>query len=161
MEEQELIRAARETEGLVEKLQLSEQYKPEAFRILLERRLGMRPATTRAIETPEVPEAVEEKPTFGEYYGQLDPEPKNNPERFASVADYYERYMREKSVTQDEIVDTMADADLDPPQNLSRDMRKARSGRKPLLRKAEVKNGLPAWQLTKTGRDFIKERLKE
>lgn len=162
MEKREMLEAVEEIANLVEELpEQHNQYKMETFKILLQRKLGMTPAVTAVIKHQEFTEAAEEELTFGEYYAKLVPEPKSNPKRFAAVADYYERWRREKSITRDEIIDAMTDAGLDKPRNYYRDMIKATTGRKPLLREAETKNELPAWQLTKTGREFMKGIYKE
>lgn len=156
MQEQELIKVALEIAKQVE--QLPEQYRVDAFRVLLEHRLGIRPTGVKT-ETPES-RVIAEEISFSEFLNQVR-ELKNNVQRFAGVAYYYDRYQKESSVTKENIVDTMMGAGLPAPANFGRDMRAATSAKNALLMQArEPKNGVAAWQLTITGRKFIEEKLK-
>lgn len=138
--------------------QLPEQYRTDAFRVLLEHRLGISLAAAEEKAAPEVPPAAEEM-SFSEFLNQLG-EPKTNPQRFAAVAFYYERHRRESGVTQEDIINSMMDAGLRASANFPRDMRTATSAKNALLMSArEPKDGAPAWQLTRTGRTFIEQRL--
>jgi len=156
MQEQELVNVALEIAHLVD--QLPEQYRVDAFRVLLEHRLGIRAAEAQ-IEAPGA-RVITEEISFSEFLNQVG-ELKTNQQRFAAVAYYYNRYQKETSVTEDNIVDSMMSAGLRAPANFSRDMRVAISAKNALLMQArESKNGAPAWQLTITGRKFIEEKLK-
>jgi len=155
MQEQEPINIALEIAKQVE--QLPEQYRVDAFRVLLEHRLGIRPAEVQ-IETPGT-HVVAEEISFSEFLNQVG-ELKTNQQRFAVVAYYYNRYRKESSVTQDDIINTISDAGLPPPKNFSRDMKAAMRPRNPLLMETkQTKNGSHAWQLTRTGRMFIEQKL--
>lgn len=156
MQEQEPINVALEMAKQVE--QLPEQYRVDAFRILLEHRLGVRPPGVE-IGAPGARVIVEEL-SFSEFLNQVG-ELKTNPQRFTAIAYYYDRYRKEKSVTEDNIVNSMMDAGLRAPANFSRDMRVATSAKNALLMQArEPKDRVIAWQLTITGRQFIEEKLK-
>lgn len=156
MQEQEPINVALEIAKQVE--QLPEQYRVDAFRVLLEYRLGTRPVEMQ-IKTPGVHIIAEETP-FSEFLNQIG-ELKTNQQRFAAVAYYYNRYRKESAVTEDNIVDSMMSAGLRPPANFSRDMRVATSAKNALLMQArEPKDGAQAWQLTITGRNFIEAKLR-
>lgn len=145
--------------GIIKQVeQLPEQYRVEAFRVLLERRLGISLAAAAEKAAPEVPAAAEEM-SFSEFLNQLG-KLRTNPQRFAAVAFYYERHRGERSVTQEDIINSMTDAGLPAPANFARDMRVATSARNALLMLArEPKDGATAWQSTRTGRTFIEQRL--
>lgn len=154
--QQEPLDIALEIANQVE--QLPEQYRAIAFRAFLEYRLGTRTGAPVRVETSGLPVDIEEM-SFSEFLNQLG-ELRKNPQRFAAAASYYERYRRESSVTQEEIIGTMTDAGLRPPANFPRDIRVATSTRSALLMPSrEPKNGQTAWQLTRTGRQFIERRL--
>lgn len=156
MQEQELIKVALEIAHLVDRL--PEQYRVDAFRVLLEHQLGIRPTGVKT-ETPEF-HVIAEEISFSEFLNKVG-ELKTNPQRFAGVAYYYDRYRKESSVTKDNIVDTMMGAGLHAPANFGRDMQTATSTKNALLMQArEPKNGATAWQLTITGRKFVEEKLK-
>ena len=158
--EQELepVKIAKEIADQVDQSQLPEQYRVAAFRAILEHRLGITPAVAARMEAPGFPGAAEEM-SFSEFLNQLG-ELRANPQRFAAVAFYYERHRGERSVTQENIINSMTDASLRSPANFTRDMRVAASARNALLMQArEQKDGAPAWQLTRTGRTFIEQRL--
>jgi len=155
--QEEPINIALEIVNQVEE-QLPQRYQVEAFRVLLEHRLGIKAVAIAGKVAREFPVAEEEM-SFSEFLNQLG-ELQTNPQRFAAVASYYERYRRESSVNQDDIVNTMTDAGLRAPGNFSRDMRGATSARNALLMQArQRKDGSPAWQLTRTGRTFIEQRI--
>ncbi len=139
-----------------------ESLKGEAFKILLQYRLGLAAQlppslqVDRRVGTPKI------DGTFSEFFKGLVPEPKSNPERFASVAYYCKEYKSQPSVTQSEIIDTMHGAGLPPPKNFSRDIKTATGKRSALLMLAKEENGgVRAWQVTKTGEDFIRTRLPQ
>lgn len=156
MQEQEPINVTLEIAKQVE--QLPEQYRVDAFRVLLEHRLRIRPAEVQ-IETPGT-HVIAGEISFSEFLNQVR-ELKTNQQRFAVVAYYYNRYRKESSVTKGNIVDSMMSAGLRAPANFNRDMRVATSAKNALLMQArEPKNGATAWQLTITGRKFIEEKLK-
>lgn len=156
--QQEPIKIAEEIADEMEKSLVPEQYRGVAFRILLEYRLGTRPVAAASIETPKFPGVTEEM-SFSELLNQIG-ELKTNPQKFAGVAFYYERFRQEGSVTQEDIINTMTDASLRAPANFPRDMRLATSTKNALLMPSrEPKNGASAWQLTRTGRTFIEQRL--
>ncbi len=155
--QQEPINVALEIAKQVE--QLPEQYRIGAFRALLEHQLAIKSTAVARMEAPKFAEGVEEM-SFSEFLNQLG-ELRTNPQRFAAVASYYERHRRESSVTQEDIINSMTDAGLPAPANFARDMRVATSARNALLMRArEPKDGASAWQLTRTGRTFIEQRLK-
>lgn len=139
--------------------QLPEQYRVDAFRVLLEYKLGIKAVAVAQKVAPEFPAAAEQI-SFSEFLNQLE-EPKTNPQRFAAVAYYYEKYRKENSVAQEDIVSAMREAGLRPPANLSRDIAIATSTKNALLMQADPKGGVSAWQLTRTGRKFIEQRTKE
>ena len=90
----------------------------------------------------------------------LDPEPKTNPQRFAAVAMHHRDYLRQSSVNRKDITEAMRQAGLPPPKNFARDMAAASGKRNALLMTAsDRKDGGLAWQLTKTGEDFLRARL--
>jgi len=154
--EQEQIKIAEELVDEIEKSRLPEQYREVAFRTLLEYRLGTRAITVEPTKIPKFP-AVTEEMSFSEFLNQIG-EPKTNPQKFAGVAFYYERFRQEGSVTQEDIVNTMTDAGLRAPANFPRDMRLATSTKNALMMPSrEPKNGASAWQLTRTGRQFIEK----
>lgn len=149
--QEEPINVALEIAKQVE--QLPERYRDDAFKLILEDWLRVRRG-----EAPKFAEVVEEI-SFSEFLNQLE-ELRTNPQRFAAVAFYYERHRGERSVTQENIINSMTDASLRSPANFTRDMRVAASARNALLMQArEQKDGAPAWQLTRTGRTFIEQRL--
>ena len=98
---------------------------------------------------------------FPEFYRNLAPEPKTNPQRFAAVALYHRECLKEPSVNQSEINDAMREAGLPPPKNFHRDIRAASDKRNALLMPArDQKEGAAAWQLSKVGEDFLRSRLQ-
>jgi len=145
---------------IIEKVKsLPEQYRVDAFRILLDHQLKFEAGVIEEKSTGFT--KFGEEISFSEFLIQLGAL-NTNMQRFAAVASYYERYRQQSSVTQEEIVNTMSDAGLRPPANFSRDMRLAASARSALLMSArEPKNGAPAWQLTITGRSFIEQRIEQ
>jgi len=156
MQGQEPLDVALEITKQVE--QLPEQYRIDAFKVLLEHRLRTGVAITAPVRGYTVPVAGEI--SFGEFLNQLE-ELKTNPQRFTAVAYYYAHHRQEDTVTQDDIVNSMVGAGVQPPKNFSRDMQVATSAKNALLMRArEPKNGVPAWQLTRTGQKFIEQKLK-
>ena len=141
--------------------EISEPFKHDAFRILLKYRLGIQVLPSRA-----VPVAVGHGPSvvgivFPEFYRSLIPEPKTNPQRFAAVAFYYREYLNQMSVNQKDIVEAMQEAGLPPGKNFPRDLKSALATRNALLIRArDQKDGASAWQLSKTGEDFVRSRLQ-
>lgn len=157
--QEEPLKIAEEIADAIEESRLPEQYRLIVFRAILEHRLGIRTAIPAQAKTPE-PSLTAEELSFSEFLNQFGEQLRTNPQRFAAVASYYERYRRESSVTQEEIIGTMTDAGLRPPANFSRDIRVATSTRSALLMPSrEPKNGQTAWQLTRTGRQFIEKQL--
>lgn len=138
--------------------QLPEKYKVEAFKLLLQHKLGLKPVTNNQ-GIPVSSTSIDEEITFSEFLNQIE-EPKTNPHRFAAIAYYFESSNKGVSITQDEIMATMAEAGLVTPKNFSRDIRSATTSRQPLLMTAENKDGKPAWRLTRTGRSFIEQKIK-
>lgn len=155
--QEEPIEVALEIVNQVE--QLPEQYRVDAFRVLLEYKLGSKAVAVAQKAAPEFPAAAEQI-SFSEFLNQLE-ELKNNPQRFAAVAYYYEKYRKENSVTQEDIVSVMREAGLLSPANFIRDIAIATSTKKALLMQVDPKDGTSAWQLTRTGRTFIEQRIEQ
>lgn len=153
--DEEMVRLAVEIANQVDQEKdLPENYRADAFRLILEHRLraGREEAPRRAVVSVET--------SFNEFLNQLG-DLGTNPQRFAAVAYYFDRTRQETSVTQNDIVTAMRNAGLRRPGNFSRDIRVAISPRNALLMSAERKDGAPAWQLTRTGRLFLEGRLAE
>jgi len=152
----ESIDIALEVANQVERL--PEQYRVVAFRVLLEHSLGIRPAALHGPSITKV--SVSEEMSFSEFLNEFE-ELKINPQKFAAVAYYYELQRHENNVTQEEIIDSMIDAGIRPPANFPRDIRVATSTKSALLMPSkEPKNGQAAWQLTRTGRQFLDKLRK-
>ena len=135
--------------------ELPEQYRVSAFKVILGFKLSQVEGTT----ADNVPGIIQTDMSFSEFYNQL-PELKTNPQRFAAVAFYCERSRQETTVTQEDIASLMREAGLRPPANFTRDMGLATSSKNALLMDArEPKNGKSAWQITRTGRQFIEQAL--
>lgn len=142
---------------------IPEPFKHDAFRILLKYRLGIQalPQTTTHPTEAHAPAIATQG--FPQFYRSLSPEPKMNPHRFAAVAFYYREYLKQMSVNQNDIVDTMQEAGLPPPKNFPRDIRLASDPRKRnslLMSARDEKDGAPAWQLSKAGEDFLSAHLQ-
>lgn len=156
----EIFKLATETANQVENdQQLPEKYRIEAFKLLLQYKLGL--GAGPAVKMP--PSSVTligEEITFSEFLNQIE-EPNTNPQKFAAIAYYYESSRRESSITQDDIMATMTEAGLITPKNFGRDVRTATSSKNALLMVADPKDGKAAWRLTRTGRSFIEQRIKK
>lgn len=141
--------------------EVPETFRKDAFRVLLKYRLGMTRQRQKAGTSREA-ELTSGDATFSEFYRMLEPEPNANPQRFAAVAYYFRESLGELSVTREELNDTMREAGLRPAGNFPRDIKEATGRRNALLMPArEEKEGAPAWQLTRTGEEFIVERLNQ
>ena len=138
-----------------------EPFKRDAFNILLKYRLGLQSPTIPSVQGAKA-HMLPEELGFPELYRLLAPEPRTNPQRFATIAFYYREYRKQSSVNQADIVDAMHEGGLPPPKNFSRDIRVASDKRNALLMAApDKKDNATAWQLSKTGEDFVRERLAD
>ena len=145
-------------EGLTE---VPEPFKHDAFRILLKYRLGMQSLPTQVSHATEARAPSDVHLGFPEFYRDLAPEPKTNPQRFAAVAFFFREHLSQRSVSHTDITDAMRSAGLPPAKNFSRDIRAASDKRNALLIPAgDNKDGAAAWQLSKTGEDFLRGLLQ-
>jgi len=155
--QEETLKLAIEVANNVEN-QLPEKYKIEAFKLLLQHSLGLGVGTGKGVTSAIGLTGMDT--SFSEFFNQIE-EPKTNPQKFAAIAYYYEASRGESSITQENIMATITEAGLLTPKNFSRDMRTATSSRNALLMSADPKEGSSAWRLTRTGRSFIEQRIKQ
>lgn len=154
------VRIAKELASAV--AEVPEPFRTEAFKVLLHYRLGLVTQLASAQQAPTTAQRPAAMQNFAEFYRSLSPEPVSNPQRFAAVAYHYREHQSQPRVTRAEIINTMQEAGLPPPKNFSRDIKSATGTRNALLMPSrEKKDGELAWQPTKTGEDFIRERLSQ
>ncbi|MBN1161281.1 MAG: hypothetical protein JXA17_04990 [Dehalococcoidales bacterium] len=158
--QEEILKLAKEIANQIEKEKgLPEKYQIETFKLILQNSLGIGMGISGKKSTLPIGLIGDEK-SFSEFLNQIE-EPKTNPQKFTAIAYYYEIYLKEISVSQENIITTMKEAGLLPPKNFTRDMNVATSSKNALLMKADPKDGKTAWRLTRTGRSFIEGKIKQ
>lgn len=141
--------------------QLPEQYREPAFRWFLDRGV----VSASPMNATQAGNGVQSNGlvgiSLGEFVNKLSQEPTSNPQKMCAVVYYHQTCVREESVTQAEITAYMRQAGWRPPGNFHRDMQVATGSRNALLMPAaQPKDESPAWQVTRTGRQFIESRTQ-